>query len=71
MKNFWKDYWNLCKESGKFYKKHWFGIIIYELVAFLAIFAGLNAWKKISEKKLKKDNEINEIEDDSFDDFDF
>ena len=71
MKNLWKDYWNLCKESGKFYKKHWFGIIIYELVAFLAIFAGLNAWEKISEKKLKKDNEINEIEDDSFDDFDF
>ena len=71
MKNFWKDYCNLCKESGKFYKKHWFGIIIYELVAFLAIFAGLNAWEKISEKKLKKDNEINEIEDDSFDDFDF
>lgn len=25
MKAFFKDYWDLCKQSGDFYKKHWKG----------------------------------------------
>ena len=28
MKNFWKDYWELCKDTGKFYKKHWKGVVL-------------------------------------------
>ena len=32
MKDFWKEYWNLCKDSGKFYKKHWKGVILLNTV---------------------------------------
>ena len=28
MKEFWKDYGELCKETGRFYKKHWKGCIV-------------------------------------------
>lgn len=28
MKEFFKDYGELCKETGRFYKKHWFGTIV-------------------------------------------
>lgn len=29
LKTFWKDYWELCKESGKWMKKHWKGYLVY------------------------------------------
>lgn len=28
MKEFAKDYWQLCKDCGQFYKKHWKGVIV-------------------------------------------
>ena len=28
MKEFWKDYGKLCKETGRFYKNHWKGLIV-------------------------------------------
>ena len=28
MKKFMKDYWELTKMSGKFYKEHWLGCIV-------------------------------------------
>lgn len=28
MKDFWKDYGKLCKDSGAFYKKHWKGVLV-------------------------------------------
>lgn len=28
MKQFWKDYGELCKETGRFYKKHWKGCVL-------------------------------------------
>ncbi len=28
LKTFWKDYWELCKESGKWMKKHWKGCLV-------------------------------------------
>lgn len=28
MKQFWKDYGELCKKTGGFYKKHWKGVIV-------------------------------------------
>ena len=32
MKEFVKDYVDLCKESGKFYKKHWKGVILLNVL---------------------------------------
>ena len=40
MKDFVKDYVDLCAESGKFYKKHWKGVILLNA----AIIAGEFAW---------------------------
>lgn len=28
MKKFWNDYWKLCKESGRFCKEHWKGVVV-------------------------------------------
>ena len=45
MKQFWKDYWELCKETGHFYKKHWKGVVVLNVVvagAELAYFAYQN-----------------------------
>lgn len=45
MKEFWKDYWELCKISGRFYKKHWKGVIVLNAAimgAELAYFAYQN-----------------------------
>lgn len=59
MKKFWKDYANLCKESGNFYKKHWLGVIVLNAV----IIAGEFAWWKRDEikdrvkSKIKKEEE--------------
>ena len=32
MKAFFKDYWDLCKQSGDFYKKHWRGTLVLNAV---------------------------------------
>lgn len=32
MKKFFKDYADLCKESGRFYKEHWLGCIVMTVV---------------------------------------
>ena len=32
MREFVKDYADLCKDSGKFYKKHWKGCIVLNAV---------------------------------------
>lgn len=32
MKQFWKDYGELCKETGRFYKNHWKGVIVLNAV---------------------------------------
>ena len=47
MKKFWKDYADLCKESGNFCKKHWLGVIVLNAV----IIAGEFAWWKRDEIK--------------------
>lgn len=39
MKEFVKDYAALCKESGKFYKKHWKGVVLLNVVIVGAEFA--------------------------------
>lgn len=59
MKEFWRDYGDLCKETGRFYKKHWFGVIVLEAV----VIAGEFAWFKRDsikdrvKSKLKKEGE--------------
>lgn len=35
MKGFFKDYGELCKQAGSFYKRHWLGSIIMTLVTSL------------------------------------
>lgn len=47
MKQFWKDYWELCKESGRFCKKHWKGYIILNA----AIVGAELAWYKYKTKQ--------------------
>lgn len=32
MKAFFKDYWDLCKDTGDFYKKHWKGTLVLNAV---------------------------------------
>ena len=32
MKTFIKDYLNLCKKSGEFYKNHWKGVIVLNAI---------------------------------------
>lgn len=39
MKQFWKDYGELCKDAGRFYKKHWKGCVVLNLVIIGAEFA--------------------------------
>ena len=47
MKEFAKDYVELCKDSGKFYKKHWKGLIVLNAL----IIGGELAWYKYKTKQ--------------------
>jgi hypothetical protein len=49
MKQFWKDYGELCKETGRFYKKHWKGVILLDAV----IVGAELAWFKYNSKKME------------------
>lgn len=42
MREFVRDYVDLCKESGKFYKKHWKGLVVLNAL----IIGGEYAWYK-------------------------
>ena len=61
MKEFWKDYMELCKESGKFMKKHWKGCVILNVAiigAEVAYFAYQNKkFEKSITRDLDKENE--------------
>ncbi len=57
MKSFVKDYAQLCKDSGKFYKNHWKGVIVLNTAiigAELAYFMRDEIKDKLKEK-FKKD----------------
>ena len=47
MREFVKDYVELCKESGKFYKKHWKGLVVLNML----IIGGEYAWCKRKTKE--------------------
>lgn len=49
MKQFWKDYVELCKETGRFYKKHWKGCIVLNA----AIIGAELAWYKYKTKQFE------------------
>lgn len=50
MREFVKDYVDLCKDSGRFYKKHWKGVILLNAVIIGAEYA----WYKYSTKKFDR-----------------
>lgn len=56
MREFVKDYVGLCKDSGKFYKKHWKGVIVMNAVIIAGEFAYVyrNRIKDILEEKFSK-----------------
>ena len=63
MRTFVKDYVDLCKENCKFYKKHWFGVIVMNVAATAGILAyyGRDEIKdKLEEKFGKKRDEDEE-----------
>ena len=61
MKKFFGDYKDLCKETGKFYKNHWKGLILFEA----AILGAEYLWvfrkpiKESLEEKFSKKEEEN------------
>lgn len=59
MKNFWKDYVDLCKMTGAFYKKHWKGVVLLNASIYGAGYAYLfkDSIKDKMKKKVQKENE--------------
>ena len=53
-KNFWKEYFDLCKASGSWLKKHWLGYIILCIVIFVTSFGGAAIYQKIDYMRTKK-----------------
>lgn len=53
MRNFFKDYLELCKDSGKFYEKHWKGVIVLNMVCIVVMFMPY-IYDKINKKMLHK-----------------
>lgn len=50
MKDFFKDYLKLCKDCGKFYKRHWKGMIILNIVCIVVMFIPYVIEKKMLSK---------------------
>ena len=62
-KKYFEDYWNLCKETGRFYKDHWFGTLIVTTVGTALSFSPmlvLAVKDKIELRKWKKQHEQRE-----------
>ena len=53
-KNFWKEYFDLCKASGAWLKKHWLGYIILCVVIFFVTFGTSFVQMKWREKEIDK-----------------
>ena len=62
MKQFWKDYGELCKESGRFYKKHWKGVVILNAVIIGAEMAYFKHKTKQFENYLSSSNKEEETQ---------
>lgn len=53
MKKYFRDYCELCKETGKFYKRHWIGVVIMNIVGIAAVLAWFFRGAIIEEIKCK------------------
>lgn len=62
MKQFWKDYGELCKESGRFYKKHWKGVVVLNAVIIGAEMAYFKHKTKQFENYLSSSNKEEETQ---------
>ena len=60
MKQFWKDYGELCKETGRFYKKHWKGCVLLDAAVVGAEFM----WYKYKKKQFENYEKSVEEEED-------
>lgn len=54
MKQFWKDYGELCKETGRFYKKHWKGCVLLNAAILGAELVWLKYQTKQFENRIEK-----------------
>ena len=57
MKKFFEDYKDLCKHSGRFYKDHWLGTLVFTVVGLglsIAPFAITTIKENREFKKLKE-----------------
>ena len=62
MKNFWKDYYQLWKDTGKFCKKHWFGVIVMNVVSIAGMMLWFNKDKVKDRFKEKFSKDKKEVE---------
>ena len=53
-KNFWLDYFEVCKTGGNWMKRHWLGCIILWIVTFVITFGGYCIYGQIECKKYQK-----------------
>lgn len=60
MKSFFKDYWELCKESNKWMKKRWKG---YLVLCFIVSLIYLAPYIVELSKEKKLENDFSEKED--------
>lgn len=54
MKKFFKDYWALTKESGRFYKEHWLGTMVLTVVCIGLEIGPMLICKKKEEKEYQE-----------------
>ena len=54
MKKFFKDYWALTKESGRFYKEHWLGTMVLTVVCIGLELGPMLILKKKEEKEYQE-----------------
>lgn len=68
MKTFFKDYGQLVKQTGAFYKNHWLGIIIISFVSgFVTVLLVWPKWMRddvvdIIKSKFKKNKKDKKVE---------
>lgn len=54
MKTFFKDYMELCKASGNFYKKHALGTVVFNIASGMVVFLVLGGGQLIADKISEK-----------------
>lgn len=67
-KGFWKEYWDICKQSGKWMKKYWLPYTLLCIVIFIVSFFGswiaMFGWsetKALFKKRTDEDKELDEF----------